>query len=97
MGPVAGNLAVVEYALPMLDSCHEPRAAPLPSSSGAGPPPHTALVLARRGAEREGADVSEIGWARGHNRVSTVFLEHTLAINGVRIAVALAAGSLRMS
>ena len=52
-------------------------------------------LLARRGAqlvaERLGVDVADVGWARAHSRVSTPFLEHTLAINDVRIAVTLAA------
>ena len=51
-------------------------------------------MLATRGAtlvaEERGLDLAEIGWRRCHNRVSSPFLEHTLMINDVRLAVELA-------
>jgi hypothetical protein len=52
-------------------------------------------LLARRGAqlvaERLGVDIADVDWSPARNRVSTFFLEHTIAINDVRIAVTLAA------
>jgi hypothetical protein len=52
-------------------------------------------LLASRGAqivaEQLGLDLAEIGWARSHNHVSTLFLEHTLMINDMRIAITLGA------
>lgn len=42
-------------------------------------------------AAQLGVDVAEIGWRRTHNHVSSPFLEHTLMINDVRLAVEAAA------
>ena len=55
-------------------------------------------LLDRRGAEtiaqRVGIDVPSLQWTPSHNRVSFPFLEHTLMINDVRIALSLAARGL---
>ena len=55
-------------------------------------------LLDRRGAEavasNRGTDVPRLHWSPSHNRVSFPFLEHTLMINDVRIAVSLAAKRL---
>ena len=54
-------------------------------------------MLATRGAtlvaEELGLDLAEIDWRRTHNHVSSPFLEHTLMINDVRLAVELASQS----
>jgi len=42
-------------------------------------------------ATQLGVDVTEIGWRRTHNHVSSPFLEHTLMVNDVRLAVEAAA------
>ena len=42
-------------------------------------------------AAQLGVDVAEIGWRRTHNHVGSPFLEHTLMINDVRLAVEAAA------
>ena len=56
-------------------------------------------LLDRRGAEavasNQGVDLPSLHWSPSHNRVSFPFLEHTLMINDVRIAVSLAAKRLR--
>ena len=48
-------------------------------------------LLATKGAsllaQELGLDVSEIGWRRSQNHVSSPFLEHTLMINDVRLAI----------
>jgi hypothetical protein len=41
-------------------------------------------------ADRWGLDPAEIGWRRSQNHVSSLFLEHTLMVNEVRLAVELA-------
>ena len=52
-------------------------------------------LLGRRGAdliaECEGMEQGDPGWKAGHNQVSSLFLQHTLMINDVRIAITLAA------
>ena len=42
-------------------------------------------------AAQLGVDVTAIGWRRTHNHVSSPFLEHTLMVNDVRLAVEAAA------
>ncbi|NLF02710.1 MAG: hypothetical protein GX601_17220 [Anaerolineales bacterium] len=42
-------------------------------------------------AAQLGVDVAEIGWRRTHNHVSSPFLEHTLMVNDIRLAVEAAA------
>ena len=52
-------------------------------------------LLGARGADllaaKTGDDRQEITWRAEHNQVGSLFLDHTLAVNDVRIAVALAA------
>jgi hypothetical protein len=52
-------------------------------------------LLATRGAqlvaERLGVDVAEIGWSRSRNHVTPLFLEHTLMVNDIRVAIERAA------
>ena len=52
-------------------------------------------MLARRGAQlvaqTQGIDVEESGWSRSQFHVSSMFLEHKLMVNDIRIAMALAA------
>ena len=65
---------------------------PVRYGEGMGQPVY---LLDRRGAqlvaqERE-MDPSAVGWSRGDNRVGPGFLEHTLLVNDVRIALTLAA------
>ncbi len=52
----------------------------------------TLYLLDRRGEEllRAAGELEEPGWSRSHNQVSGDFLDHTLAINDVRVQVALA-------
>ncbi len=56
-------------------------------------------LLAGRGAallaERRGVDLAEIGWRRSHNHVSSPFLEHTLMVNDLRLAIELGARQRR--
>jgi len=51
-------------------------------------------MLARRGAQlvaqAEGIGIEEIGWRRSQCHVSSMFLEHRLMVNDIRIAMALA-------
>jgi hypothetical protein len=42
-------------------------------------------------AAQLGVDVAELGWRRTHNHVTSPFLEHTLMVNDVRLAVEAAA------
>jgi hypothetical protein len=66
----------------------------LPVAYGAGSGQALYLLTARGAAlvaAERGLDVEGIGWRRGHNHVSALFLEHTLMINDVRIALTLAA------
>lgn len=66
----------------------------LPVEEGQGSSQYL-YMLASRGAqlvtEQLGLDVAEIGWKRSQNHVSSMFLEHTLMVNDVRIAVEVAA------
>jgi hypothetical protein len=68
------------------------RWAPVEYGQGSG---QTLYLLATKGAQRiaqeRGADVSEIAWRRSQNHVSSPFLEHTLMINDVRLAIERAA------
>ena len=65
----------------------------LPVEHGEGSSQYLYL-LASRGAQlvadRLGVDVAEIRWRRSQNHVSSMFLEHTLMVNDLRIAVELA-------
>ena len=65
----------------------------LPVEHGEGSSQYLYL-LAGRGAQlvadRLGVDVAEIRWRRSQNHVSSMFLEHTLMVNDLRIAVELA-------
>jgi hypothetical protein len=66
----------------------------LPVEEGQGSSQYL-YMLSTRGAqlvaERLGVDIADIGWKRTQNHVSSPFLEHTLMVNDVRIAVELAA------
>lgn len=52
-------------------------------------------LLGSRGAnlvaQVEGIDLEQLAWRRSHNHVSTMFLEHTLMVNDIRIAMQLGA------
>ena len=66
----------------------------LPVEDGQGSSQYL-YMLASRGAQlvadRLGVDLAEIGWKRSQNHASSLFLDHTLMVNDVRIAVELAA------
>jgi hypothetical protein len=69
------------------------RWSPVEYGQGSG---QTLYLLATKGAQRlaqeRGVDVSDITWRRSQNHVSSPFLEHTLMINDVRLALERAAG-----
>ena len=66
----------------------------LPTEYGTGQG-QAIYLLDERGADlvvsQSGVDRGDLSWRRGHNQVGGLFLEHTLAVNDVRIAVSLAA------